>query len=281
MADGRRVRELGRRVRDAWLRNGAEERASRPIWDGPAPGSIGTEPADVPTCSLYIAPANKRTGCAVVVLPGGGYVAHAEHEAAPIGRWLQSEGVTAMVVRYRLAPRYQYPAMLQDARQAVGLLREHCKAHGVRRVGVLGFSAGGHLAGMTALLPEGRGCSDERPDFAIMIYPVVAMAGPLAHSGCRGALLGTTEETELAWALSLQMRVDADAPPVFLVHGADDTVVDVGNSLALAEAYRRARVPCELHVFARGPHGFGLGERGMANRTWPDLCSAWLRALGT
>jgi acetyl esterase/lipase len=250
-----------------------------PLWDGPAPFSVGEEAADVPTYQLYEVAAPSASGVGVVVLPGGGYIAHADHEAAPVGRWLRSNGIEAMVVLYRLAPRYKHPAMLTDAQHAVVRLRELGAERGVRKIGILGFSAGGHLAGMTALLDEERSVPRSRPDFGVLIYPVVAMVGPLAHEGCRASLLGTAEETLQAEQVSLDRNVRAGAPPLFVVHGANDEVVNVGNSLALADAYRRASASCELHVFADGVHGFGLGDSGRPNSAWPDLCISWIRSL--
>lgn len=278
MAGSERIRQTARKVRDRVLRATPEERAALSLWDGTPPDGQICEGQAGPTYSLYLPQAGKRSGAGIVVFPGGGYCAHAEHEAGPVGRWLRSAGIAAMVVRYRLAPHYRHPAMLNDARRAISIMREHAREWGIQRVGVLGFSAGGHLAGMSMLLTEGA-LSSERPDFGVLIYPVVCMIGPFAHPWCRTALLGTEGETAEAEAVSLERHVDSSSPPVFLVHGADDEVIDVRNSLELATAYRHAGRPCEVHVFSRGPHGFGLGERGQPNSAWPVLCAAWVRAL--
>lgn len=276
---GGRLKGTAKRMRAAVLRAGLEEVRSRPLWDGPPPDAHGTAPEDIPTYSLYLPKPDRALGVGVVVFPGGGYCIHAEHEASPVGRWLRRSGIAAMVARYRLAPAYRYPAMLRDGRQAVRLMKEMAGELGLRRVGVLGFSAGGHLAAMTALLTEESEGPSDRADFAILIYPVICMVGPYAHTGCRWALLGSEEESPLAEALSLERRVAQGAPPLFIVHGADDETIDVQNALSLASACREAGVPCELHVFQRGPHGFGLGERGRATRAWPGLCLNWLKSL--
>lgn len=276
MASSEVVRRAARRVRDAALRLGAEERRPIPLWDGPAPGEPAQTMHGQPTFSVYLPPAEKRTGEAVVVCPGGGYSGHAEHEAAPVGRWLSRAGIVALVLRYRLAPMHRHPAMLEDALQAVKVTRALCPEWGIRtdRVGILGFSAGGHLAAMATYLGQ---ADFERPDFAILIYPVVCMVGEYAHAGCRAALLGSPDETAEAAEVSVDLQVKPGAPPCFIVHGADDEVVDVRNSLALASACRQAHVRSELHVYASGPHGFGLGERGRPTATWPRLCLAWIR----
>lgn len=272
------MRRLAKRARDWYLRCGPEERQRVPLCDDGA-GDRG-DTADVPCYSLYLPEPQKARDIGVVVFPGGGYVGHAEHEAAPVGRWLRSLGVAAMVVRYRVAPDAKHPDMLDDARRAVQIMRAHSEEWRSACVGVLGFSAGGHLAGLTALTWDRDTLNGiAGPDFAVLVYPVVCMVGPYAHAGCRGALLGQTAETELARSLSLENLVTSGAPPIFLVHGMDDSVIDVRNSLCLAEAYAAQRRPCELHVFASGPHGFGLGERGRPAAAWPGLCDAWLRAV--
>lgn len=169
--------------------------------------------------------------------------------------------------------------MLEDAQQAIGLTRAYAESWGCRslRVGVLGFSAGGHLAATAATACNAP--APERPDFAVLIYPVIRMAGPLSHPGCRAALTGETDETDLARSLDTDRRVAPGCPPAFLVHGGDDEVIAMGNSLAYASACREAKVPCELHVFANGPHGFGLARGAGAVGAWPGLCAGWVRRL--
>jgi acetyl esterase/lipase len=280
MTDRSSIRSLAKRARDAALRLSAEEKRAHPLWAGRPPVAARAEaPASVPTYSLYLPEPGAASDTVVVVLPGGGYSGHAEHEAAPIGRWLRSLGITAMVLRYRLAPVYRYPAMLDDAQEAVRLARTNAESWGVTpsRVGILGFSAGGHLAAITATASAET--ATERPDFAVLIYPVIRMTGEAAHPGCRAALLGDPRETEVARSLNADERVRPGSPPAFIVHGWDDAVVPVENAIAYVTACRSAGVPCELHVFARGPHGFGLARRAGAVAAWPRLCAEWMVRL--
>lgn len=276
------VRRTAKAIRDMLLRIGSEERERTPLWDGPAPGAVGADRSDIPTVSLYAPPEDKRSGETVVVLPGGGYTGHAEHEAAPVGRWLRSAGVVALIVRYRLAPRYKHPVMLQDAFRAMSVARAVAEEWGLRtdRIGILGFSAGGHLAGMTAVM-EGREVAEvhDPPDFAVLIYPVTTLTGPYSNPGVRSALTGDPRDTPEAARLSLGPHVTRSASPAFLVHGADDVVVPVENTLMLAEAYRAAGRPVDVHIYATGPHGFGLGARGRPTGSWPRECLTWMRAL--
>ncbi len=274
------LRTMAKRARNTVYRMGLEEIHARPLWEADAPGAVGREPADIPTYAVYAPKSDAPIRNIVVVFPGGGYSAHAEHEAAPVARRVRSMGAVGVVVRYRLAPRYRYPAMLDDALEAVRVCRRNAAAWNAdgAHVGVLGFSAGGHLAALTATCTTDG--TDARPDFAVLIYPVIKMAGSLAHPGCRAALLGDATETPIAAELDADARVAPDSPPSFVVHGWNDTVIDVGNSLAYAAACRRAGVACELHVYADGPHGFGLGGRGRPVSAWPDLCAAWLAGLG-
>lgn len=260
-----------------------------PLWPGPAPGAKGTGPEDVPTVAVFRPDPARANGIAVIVCPGGGYAGHAEHEAEPIARWLNSTGALAVVLRYRLGPRYHHPAMLQDAQRAIRLARARAAEWRVspHRIGILGFSAGGHLASTAATHFDGgdQAATDpierlsSRPDFAVLIYPVVSMEPPVGHPGSRANLLGTDPPAELVRSLSNETQVTRDTPPVFLVHGADDEAVPVENSLRFAAACREAGVPFELHVFAHGPHGFGLGDSDPSLSRWPELCAAWMRRL--
>ena len=202
----------------------------------------------------------------VLVLPGGGYGMLADHEAEPVADWLHGLGLDAEVLRYPVAPA-RYPDALTAVRRRITALR----AEGRTRIGVLGFSAGGHLAGSAALLP---GDPDERADFAVLCYPVVSMIdGP--HEGSLENLLGN--DRHLAGDVSLERLVTPDAPPMFLWHTADDEAVPVRHSYLLAQALAEADVPHELHVFPHGPHGIGLADGTGAPAAWTDLCAEWLR----
>lgn len=253
------------------------DRESFLLWPDGAPGAVGAEPQDRPKLTVYrAAPAN---GTAVVVCPGGGYRNLASHhEGAQVAVWLNHLGVTAFVLQYRVGPRYRHPAPLQDVQRAIRLVRERAGAFGVdpARVGVLGFSAGGHLASTAGtLLGDG-----ERPDFMILAYPVISMSAPYAHRGSVQHLVGDPPPPGLAEELSTDRRVTARTPPAFLFHTADDTSVPLENSLAFAQALRAAGVPVELHVFPTGRHGVGLAPNDPVLSQWPRLAEVWLRARG-
>ncbi len=212
-----------------------------------------------------------RKGC--IVFPGGGYGGLADHEAEPVAQWLESIGLRGFVLRYRVSPN-RHPAPLDDAHAAIRLVRTNAAAWGVLpdKLGILGFSAGGHLASSAATHWADRG---ERPDFSILIYPVISLHDPLAHVGSRENLLGTNPDSYLVDALSNEDRVSLDTPPAFIVHGVDDTVVPVGNALAYATALAAHRVPFELHALAHGQHGFGLGAAG-SPQDWRPNAARWL-----
>jgi acetyl esterase/lipase len=274
-----------------------EARAAEPValWPQGAPGAVGREPADVPTLTPYLVPKERATGAAVVVCPGGGYQHLAEHEGRPVAEWLNSLGVTAFVLKYRLGPRYRHPAMSQDASRAVRTVRARAAEWGLdpSRVGILGFSAGGHLASTAGTHFDG-GRADatdpiervsSRPDLMILVYPVITMREK-THAGSRRNLLGESPAPELIALLSNEERVTKETPPAFLVHTTTDAAVPVENTLMFVSALRRAGVPFELHVYERGPHGFGLGT-ARPNRpadpvlsTWPGRCADWLRLRG-
>ncbi|GAA2877480.1 alpha/beta hydrolase [Nonomuraea rubra] len=227
---------------------------------------------------------------AIVVCPGGAYHHLADHEGAPVARWLNSLGVAAFVLRYRLAP-HRHPLPLLDAARAVRWVRHHAAGTGVdpARVGVLGFSAGGHLAGLLAtgtgpMLPE---CphdavdeADPRPGLAVLCYPVTALTGPAAHRGSAGNLLGADAPESVREELSLAGRVTGDTPPMFLWHTADDESVPVAGTLALSQALARHGVPQEVHVYRSGRHGLGLAEENPVVADWTARCAAFLRGRG-
>ncbi|HEV2471560.1 MAG TPA: alpha/beta hydrolase [Chthonomonadales bacterium] len=261
-----------------------------PLWTGPAPGVKGAGPGDIPSYTLYRALAATANGAAVVVCPGGGYGMLAEHEGRPVAQWLNTLGITAIVLKYRLGPRYHHPVELGDAQRVIRTVRAHAAEWAVdlHRVGILGFSAGGHLASTAATHFDNgdAGSADpverfsSRPDFAILIYPVITMLEPYTHMGSRENLLGDHPPEALLELLSNERQVTQRTPPCFLVHTADDPVVPVENSLEFAEACHKAGVPVELHIFTHGPHGFGLGGNDPVLASWPKLCARWLRAAG-
>ena len=275
-----------------------EARAAEPVvlWPQGAPGALGSAPEDVPTLTPFPAPKGKATGAAVVVCPGGGY-GHLslEHEGRAVAEWLNSIGVTAFVLKYRLGPRYHHPAMLQDAARAIRTVRARAAEWGLdpARVGILGFSAGGHLAS-TAGTHFDAGQPDaadpvervsSRPSLMILIYPVITMREK-THAGSKRNLLGENPTPELVALLSNEEQVTKETPPAFLIHTMNDTAVPVENTLTFVSALRKAGVPFELHLYERGPHGFGLGTARNGKpadpilSTWPAHCADWLRLHG-
>jgi acetyl esterase/lipase len=261
------------------------------LWPDGAPGALGTEAVDKPRFTVYRAPADKATGAAVVVCPGGGYqVVAADHEGKQVAEWLNSLGVSAFVLQYRLGPRYRHPVPLRDAQRAIRIVRARGAEWGVDpgRIGILGFSAGGHLASTAAThFDDGRPDAADaverqgsRPDFAVLCYAVVSLFDPPAHSGSRRNLLGEPADPKLVELLSNERQVTARTPPTFLWHTADDGAVPVANSLLFFEALTKAGVPGELHVFPHGRHGVGLAPGDPVLSQWPRLCAAWMQARG-
>jgi acetyl esterase/lipase len=261
------------------------------LWPQGAPGKIGDEDVDKPWLWHYPAPESQRSGTAVVVCPGGGYAVHAvDHEGTQVARWWNARGVTAFVLKYRLAPRYRHPAPMQDVQRAIQHVRAHAEQYGVaaHRIGVMGFSAGGHLASTCAthfvepqpdaLDPVARVSS--RPDFAVLAYPVITMTEPWGHGGSRRNLLGDNPDPELARLLSNDRQVSPRTPPTFLFHTGEDAGVPPENSLAFYTACRQHNVPAELHVYQFGPHGVGLAPGDPALQTWKDRLYDWLRNNG-
>lgn len=283
----------------------ADEPITLTLWSDGAPGALGNDPGedafhsgDVPTITVWLAPPDLATGAAVVICPGGGYGFLAtEHEGEEVAAWLNSIGVAGIMLKYRLAPRYHHPAPLQDAQRAVRLVRHHAAEWSIdpKRVGILGFSAGGHLASTAATHfdpghPEAADPVDRlssRPDFAILVYPVIALATEFGHAGSRTNLLGDTPDPALLASLSNETQVTKETPPTFLTHTTEDSAVPPQNSMLFASALRQAGVPFELHLFEKGVHGLGLGTgwKGRIDpepgfQAWPKLCETWLRGRG-
>ncbi|MFD2614964.1 alpha/beta hydrolase [Paenibacillus gansuensis] len=262
------------------------------LWPEGAPLAKGDQPADQPSMTAYLVESD-APAAAVVVCPGGGYWLKAYHEGEPVAQWLNSIGISAFVLHYRTAEDgYHHPCPLMDVQRAMRLVRSKAQDWNVdpHRVGVLGFSAGGHLAASAGTLPDirytGRPAADDtdrldaRPDLMVLCYPVISF-GPHGHHGSRDNLLaGHTDAAELAELFSLENRVNGHTPPAFLWHTADDEGVPVQNSLMFAEALSRHNVPFDLHVYRHGRHGLGLAEEDAHVGTWTAVCAEWLKANG-
>jgi len=244
-----------------------------------------------PTMLVYAPEPAKAVGTAVIFCPGGGYVRLAIGDAGgpPETQWLTRAGVTVFILKYRMA-EYGHPAPLRDVLRAVRIVRSRAAEFGVRpdRIGVMGASAGGHLAACAATMwdaPEGRtgAALDEvnaRPDFAALIYPVITMEDPFVHKGSRTALLGEKPSPELMEKLSVEKHVRKDMPPVFLAATMADKSVPVENTLRFYQALRAAGVPAEMHVYAQGSHGNSLDPQFGPTAQWPQRCEEWMRFNG-
>ncbi len=261
------------------------------LWPDGAPGALGDGEEDRPTLGIYLPDPDLAVGTAVVVCPGGGYRNLAmDHEGDQIARWLNSIGVAAFVLKYRLGPKYHHPAMQNDVLHAIRTVRRRAWRWGVdpERIGVMGFSAGGHLASTAAtLFEEGNPESDNewtrissRPDFAVLCYPVISLAASYAHAGSRRNLLGDNPDPALVEMMSTEQRVTRRTPPTFLWHTTEDSAVPVQNSIAFYLKLVEHGVPAELHAFEQGRHGMGLGWSDRALSQWPSLLANWLEKRG-
>lgn len=255
-----------------------------------APGAVGKEPQDVPTITPFIAAKETATGAAIVVCPGGGYSHLSEiKEGSDVAKWLNSLGISAFVLKYRLGMRYHQPAPLQDAARALRIVRSRAKEWNLdaNKIGILGFSAGGHLASTlgTHFDSGKQEVKDEiervssRPDLLVLIYPVITM-GDLTHGGSKKNLLGENPSSELVKLYSNELQVTKDTPPAFLAHAVADPAVPIENSLMFASALRKAGVPFEIHLYEQGPHGFGLAPTNPILATWTERCADWLGVHG-
>jgi acetyl esterase/lipase len=270
----------------------AEIKDALPLWPDDAPGALGKEEKDIPTITPYLPEPDKAIGAAMVICPGGGYGGLAQHEGNDYALWLNQHGVSAFVLKYRLGSNgYRHPAMLNDAARAVRLVRARAADWKVdpKRVGIMGSSAGGHLAS-TLLTHFDAGKPDaedpierqsSRPDLGILCYAVITM-GQFTHQGSKKNLLGTDPRPELVTLLSNELQVTKETPPCFVWHTFEDTAVPVENSLQFAEALRKVGVPFDLHVYQKGRHGIGLADKPpFANaHPWARDCLLWLKEQG-
>jgi len=259
-----------------------------PLWPGGAPGALGTNATDIPTLTPY--QATNATGTAMVICPGGGYGMLAPHEGNDYALWLNQHGVTCFVLKYRLGSSgYRHPAMLDDAARAVRWVRAHADDYKIdpRRVGLMGSSAGGHLAA-TLLTHFDAGDTNSvdsverqssRPDLGILCYAVISM-GEFTHPGSKENLLGKNPSPELVQLLSNELQVTTNTPPCFIWTTYEDTVVPMENSMLFAEALRKNNVPFDLHIYQKGGHGMGLNDKTPFTHAhpWAADCLFWLQA---
>lgn len=283
-----------------WL--GATLRATEiPLWPEGVPNAkpnLGAETLDegrigrvsVPTLTWQAPTTPRPNGTAVILCPGGGYGSLSlDFEGTQYANWLTSLGVTTFVLKYRLRD-FGHPAPLQDVLRAVRLVRSRAAEFGVNptRIGIVGSSAGGHLAACAGTLFDhaaGRtgaalDATDARPDFLVLLYPVISMVGPAAHTGSRRALLGPDASDELIRLMSPELQVTTRTPPTLLIHTQADDVVPIENSILFFQALTRAGVPAEFYAFEHGPHGIGLTAGHGTASSWPKRTEEWLRSRG-
>jgi len=268
----------------------AEMQSPVPLWPDGAPGARGTNATDIPTLTTFLPDGTNATGAAMVICPGGGYAGLASHEGKDYALWLNQHGITCFVLKYRLGSGgYHHPAMLNDATRAVRWVRAHAGEFKLdtHRVGIMGSSAGGHLAAtlMTHFVAGDTNAAevieqqDSRPDLGILCYPVISMGG-FTHGGSKENLLGKNPAPELVALLSNELQVTPSTPPCFLWTTFEDTLVPIENTLMFAAALQKNHVPFDLHVYQKGGHGMGLGDRVapfVHAHPWANDCLFWLR----
>lgn len=268
-----------------------QEPQTIPLWAGRAPGATGDAPEDVPSLTIYMPPNTTGPMTAVIVAPGGGYRTLSMNKEGRIpATYLNALGVAAFVLKYRLGPKYRHPIELGDMQRAIRTVRSRATEWRIApdRIGVMGFSAGGHLAShaSTQFDAASSAPTDEidrvssRPDFAILGYPVISLSQAWTHKGSRTMLLGETASDETARRLSTDTLVTAKTPPTFLFHTYADTAVPVENSVHYFLALRKAGVAAEMHIFKDGPHGVGMPLNDAALSEWPKVLANWMRASG-
>jgi len=265
----------------------------QPLWPDGAPGANGNTEHDVPALMPFPAFPDNNTGCAVVVCPGGGYGGLAMgHEGHEIVQWLNNRGISAWILRYRLGSKgYHHPIQQGDVLRAVRAVRSQSASHGIDsdRIGIWGFSAGGHLASTAAThFDDGDASSQDpidrissRPDFAVLCYPVITMDESFTHMGSRRNLFGPNkDDSELVELMSNEKRVTGDTPPTFLFHTSTDKAVPVRNAIEFYSALQANGVNSELHVYQQGRHGVGLAAKDPILSTWPARLEDWMRLNG-
>ena len=258
------------------------------LWPNGAPGAKGDTENDKPTLTIYLPSKAKAIGTAVVICPGGAYSGLSmDKEGRKVAEWLNSLGIAGVVLKYRhRGTGYGHPAPLQDAQRAIRTVRNKAGQWNIDsdKIGIIGFSAGGHLASSAGTHFEQSFYSPKddidsvsaRPDFMILVYPVITLTKPYGHLGSTINLLGRKPDENLIEALSNEKQVTKRTPPTFLVHGSDDATVPVENSVLFYLALRKAGVPAEMHIYEHGRHGFGLNRDVGPVINWTQRCTEWL-----
>ena len=278
------------------------------IWNGKVPNSISNPSihqvidssggwvkminVSVPTLEVYLPQKSKSNGTAVIICPGGAYALLAiKHEGKDVAQWLNSLGITAFVLNYRLpndaTMKDKSIAPLQDAQQAMRIVRKQAEEWGINhsKIGIMGFSAGGHLASSLSVhyqdkVYETTDTTSARPDFSLLIYPVITMDSATTNTWSRYSLLGKTPSGKSVNYFSNELHVNSATPPAFLIHSIDDDAVPVVNSINYAMALKQNKVACELHMYQTGGHGYGMGRSANSESTWISACEKWLMMNG-
>ena len=305
----KRVLPLSFFVLNAFMINGFSQTLTIKLWPDGIPGSI-TDPSYVekittvdgritrcervvnPDLSVFLPAPDKANGAAVLICPGGGYGALAfDHEGNAIAKWLNDNGIAGIILKYRLPSdqimKDKSTGPLQDAQEAMRVIRRNASDWKIDpgKVGVIGFSAGGHLASTLSThyaekVYEVKDNSSARPDFSLLIYPVVSFDTTITHRGSRNNLIGIKPDARLVERFSNELQITNETPPAFLVHSADDKAVPVMNSIGYFRGLQKNNIPAELHVFQKGGHGYGLAIDRGTESSWPDLCIRWLKQIG-
>lgn len=245
-----------------------------------------------PTLTVFLPPEEKAAGTAVLICPGGGYATLAfSHEGYAIARWLNENGIAGIILKYRLPSdlimKDKSVGPLQDAQEALRIIRRHSAEWNInpRKIGVIGFSAGGHLASTLSThydekVYEAKDTTSARPDFSILVYPVITFDVSFTHAGSRRNLIGENPSEEAIKYFSNELQINEKTPPAFLVHSGDDKGVPVKNSIVYYQGLQKYNIPSELHVFQKGGHGYGLSVDNGTQSAWPTLCISWLKSAG-
>jgi acetyl esterase/lipase len=257
------------------------------------PGSITrVEKISNPEILVFLPPVDKANGTAVLICPGGGYgIVAIDHEGYAIARWLNEQGIAGIVLKYRLPSdkimKDKSIGPLQDAQEAMRTVRRNALKWNInpKKIGVMGFSAGGHLASTLSThynekVYEVKDSISARPNFSLLIYPVISFDPAITHMGSRNNLIGLTPTDAQINHFSNELQINSDTPPAFLVHAANDGAVPVMNSIRYFEGLQKNKIPVELHIYQKGGHGFGLAPKGGTEAEWPVTCINWLKAVG-